>query len=293
MKRNEILREITPLTNENCFIIMNRVKKEFNYPSHIHPEFEINFIENGAGAQRVVGDSIEEIEHYDLCLIANPNLEHTWLTHNCTSQNIKEITIQFHPELFDNSLLSRTQFKPIKKMFDEAKKGLSFSKSTIEMIKPKLEDLSQKKGFYSVVELLTILYEMALSTNIKVLSSNVFACNEENSDSRRINKVTDYINKNYDQDIKLSDAASLINMSEVAFCRFFKKRTSKSFIEYLNNVRTSVATKLLADTAKPISEICYQCGFNNISNFNRCFKKKKGCTPTEFRDYFIKTRQII
>ena len=192
---------------------------------------------------------------YDLCLIANPNLEHTWLTHNCTSQNIKEITIQFHPELFDNSLLSRTQFKPIKKMFDEAKKGLSFSKSTIEMIKPKLEDLSQKKGFYSVVELLTILYEMALSTNIKVLSSNVFACNEENSDSRRINKVTDYINKNYDQDIKLSDAASLINMSEVAFCRFFKKRTSKSFIEYLNNVRTSVATKLLADTAKPISEI--------------------------------------
>ena len=272
---------------------MNREKKEFNYPAHIHPEFEINFIENAKGAQRVVGDSIEDIENYDLCFIANPSLEHTWLTHNCKSQNIKEITIQFHPDLFDKNLLSRTQFKPIKKMFDEAVKGLSFSQTTISLIKPKIESLCNKKGFYSVIELFTILYEMSLSTNIKVLSSNVFACNEESSESRRINKVAEFINNNYNREISLSEVASLVNMSDVAFCRFFRKRTSKSFVEYLNNVRTSVATKLLADTTKPISEICFECGFNNISNFNRCFKKKKGCTPTEFREYFIKTRQII
>ena len=178
-------------------------------------------------------------------------------------------------------------------MFDDAAKGLSFSRSTIEKVKPRLQDLCNKQGFYSVVELFTILHEMALSTNIKVLSSSVFACNEDNNDSRRINKVAEYINKNYDREIKLSEVSSLINMSEVAFCRFFRKRTSKSFVEYLNNVRTGVATKLLADTTKSISEICFECGFNNISNFNRCFKKKKGCTPTEFREYFIKTRQII
>ena len=178
-------------------------------------------------------------------------------------------------------------------MFEIAQKGLAFPRSTIEAVRPRLENLCNTKGFYSFLDFLEVLYMLSLSTNIKTLSSGAFVNKEDNNDSRRIKKVTEYLNRNYDKNIKLADIADLINMSEVAFCRFFRKRTSKSPIEYLNDIRIGMATRQLADTAKPISEICYQCGFNNLSNFNRCFQKKKGCTPSEFRKKFALTRQII
>jgi AraC-type DNA-binding domain-containing proteins len=259
----------------------------------VHPEYELNFVCGASGAQRVVGDSIEVIDDLDLVLIANKDLEHAWFNHKCQSKSIREITIQMHPELLDDNLLQRTQFHSIQRMLDSAKKGLAFSRETIEKVRPKLEALSDSSGFYSVLDLLAILHELSLATNVKILSSTTFSNTEDNNDSRRINKVTDYLHKNYDKEVKLSDVASLINMSEVAFCRFFRKRTSKSLIEYLNDVRIGMATKELADTAKPISEICYDCGFNNLSNFNRCFKKKKNCSPSEFRRYFSQTRQIV
>jgi AraC-like DNA-binding protein len=293
MKKNDVFREVTPLTSENCFIIMNRTKSEFHYPTHVHPEYELNFVQGAPGAQRVVGDSIEEIDDLDLVLITNKDLEHAWFNYKCESKCIREITIQFHSELLNENLLQRTQFHSIQRMFESARKGIAFSRQTIEKIRPKLENLYDTNGFYSVLDLFAILHELSVSTNIKILSSTAFSNTEDNNDSRRINKVTDYINKNYDKEIKLSEVASLINMSEVAFCRFFRKRTGKSLIEYLNDVRIGMATKQLADTVKPISEICYQCGFNNLSNFNRCFKKKKNCSPSEFRKYFSLTRQII
>lgn len=293
MRTTEVLCEVTPLTAENCFILIDRKKSNFNYPTHIHPEFELNFISGASGAHRVVGDSIEEIDDMDLTLIANPHLEHAWIDHHCTATEIHEITIQFHPTLLGDSLLQRTQFKSISVMLEAAQKGISFSRSTITAIRPKLESLASQEGFYAVLNLFSILYELSQATNIKILSSHIFAGKEDSNDSRRIHKVTDFLNKNYDKEIKLADVASLVNMSEVAFCRFFRKRTSKSLIEYLNDIRTGMATKLLADTVKPVSEICFECGFNNLSNFNRCFKKKKGCTPSEFREYFARTRQII
>ena len=96
---SNVFREVTPLSAEDCFIIINRTKSEFNYPVHIHPEYELNFIENGKGAQRIVGDSIEEIQDLELCLIGNENLEHAWVNHHCESNSIHEITIQFHKNL--------------------------------------------------------------------------------------------------------------------------------------------------------------------------------------------------
>ncbi len=293
MKPTEIFREITPLTPENCFILMDRTKGEFNYPLHVHHVYELNYVQGASGAQRIVGDSIEEIEDFDLVLVTNPDLEHAWFNHRCESNCIREITIQFHPELLDANLLNRTQFKPIQKMFEAAEKGLAFPRQTIETVRPRLENLCNTRGFYSVLEFLEVLYALSLSTSVRTLASAAFVSREDNNDSRRINKVTDYMNKNYDKNIRLAEVAALINMSEVAFCRFFRKRTSKSPIEYLNDIRIGMATRQLADTAKPISEICFLCGFNNLSNFNRCFYKKKGCTPSEFRRRFLLTRQII
>jgi AraC-like DNA-binding protein len=151
----------------------------------------------------------------------------------------------------------------------------------------------EKNGFYSFLKLMHIMYELSLELNVRILSSSSFSSTDEACDSRRVKKVLTYLQENYKKPIKLADVADLVNMSEVAFSRFIKKRTAKTFVEYLNGVRLGIATRMLIDTTQSIGEICYECGFNNLSNFNRIFKKKKGCTPKEFRENYSKKKILV
>ncbi|MDR2563338.1 MAG: AraC family transcriptional regulator [Prevotellaceae bacterium] len=293
MANATVLREVTPLSSEDCFIYISRTKSEFTYPIHFHPDYELNFIENAKGVKRIVGDSIEEIEDFELVLITGANLEHAWINGNCKSTCIKEITIQFHEDLFMN-VLRRNQFRTIREMFEKAKHGLVFPTDTAEKIKPLLLDLGEEQnGFRSFTKLMQLMYELSLETQARILSSSAFSHIDEEIDSRRVKKVLAYLQANYQQDISLADVAELVGMSRGAFCRFIKKRTAKTFVEYLNGVRLGMATRMLIDTTSTVSEICYECGFNNLSHFNRLFKKKKGCTPKEFRDNYSKTRILI
>lgn len=294
MQVSNVFREVTPLSEEDCFIIIKRIKTEFTYPVHIHPECELNFIENAKGAQRVVGDSIEEIGDLELCLIANENLEHAWMNYKCQSKEIREITIQFRKELFLQSLLSKKQFHSINIMLENAKKGVVFSSQAIEKVRLSLNSLTATQdGFYSVIDLLTILHELSMDENFRILSSSMFVNKDDSSESRRVQKMINYMHDNYQKDIHLLDVADYVNMSEVSFSRFMKKRTGKNYIEYLNDLRLGIASRHLVDTNKTISEICFECGFNNLSNFNRIFKKRKGCTPKEFRENYSKMRILI
>jgi AraC-like DNA-binding protein len=280
---NQLLREITPLTQGDCFTLFSRVKKDFDFPLHYHEEFELNFIQNGKGAKRVIGDHIEEIDDLELVLVG-PNLQHGWFTHKLRGQQLHEITIQFHRDLFDDKFLHRNQMSFIRKMFEKSLKGILFSRETMEAITPRLITLTEKHSFDSVLELLSILHDLSTSRNIRTLSNTTFNNTETISyNSRRINSVMEYLNKNFHKDVSLSEVSKLIAMSEVAFSRFFKLRTGKTFVDTLNEVRLGHASRMLIDTTQSINEIAYRCGFNNMSNFNRIFKKKKNCTPKEFR----------
>ena len=104
--------------------------------------------------------------------------------------------------------------------------------------------------------------------------------------SRRIEKIMEYINHNFGKNISLSEAARIASMTDISFSRFFKLRTGRTFIDTVNDIRLGQASRMLIDTTHSITEVCYKCGFNNISNFNRIFKKKKGCTPKEFREAY-------
>ena len=149
------MREITPLTSSDCFTIFTRIKSEFDFPLHSHEELELNFIMNAKGAKRVVGDHISEIDDLELVLIGS-NLPHVWQTHKCKSKEIKEITIQFHKDLFDEKFLRRNQLSFIRNMLEKSAKGILFSRQITEQITPRLTILSQKQGFDSVLELLSI-----------------------------------------------------------------------------------------------------------------------------------------
>lgn len=281
----DILREITPLTSSDCFTIFTRFKSEFDFPLHCHEELELNFIMNAKGAKRVVGDHIGEIDDLELVLVGS-NLPHVWQTHKCKSKDIREITIQFHKDLFDEKFLRRNQLSFIRNMLEKSAKGIQFSTQTIQQVAPRLTILSQKQGFDSVLELLSILHDLSISRNMHTLSDATFSNAELSYNSRRIERAIEYMNQSFQKSITLTEVSKLANMTDVSFSRFFKARTGITFMDSLLEMRLGHASRLLIDTTQSVAEVAYNCGFNNISNFNRLFKKKKGCTPKEFRESY-------
>jgi AraC-like DNA-binding protein len=290
--KNELLREITPLTKHDCFTIFSRIKSGFNFPLHYHEEFELNFIEHAQGAKRVVGDHMEEISDLELVLVG-PNLQHGWFDHHIKNMEITEITIQFHKDLFDEKFLRRNQLSYIRNMFDISLKGILFSRETVEQLMPRIKSLQQKHGFDSVLELLSILHYLSTSRNIRTLSDTTFNNDTYTYNSRRIEATFEYMSHKFDKQIKLAEVARLANMSEASFSRFFKQRTGMNFIDSLNEIRLGHASRMLIDTTQSIAEVAYNCGFNNISNFNRIFKKKKNMTPKEFREEYTSSSRIF
>jgi len=282
---SNVMREITPLTPSDCFTIFSRVKQKFDFPLHYHDEYEINLILNAKGVKRVIGGHIEVIDDVELVMIG-PNLYHAWLTHNRQSDEMIEVTIQFHKDLFDERFLKRNQLSFLKNMLDRSQRGILFSAETALSLKDRLLSLDKKTGFDSVLELLSVLHDLSVSRNMRTLSEASFSNEKFYYNSRRIEKVFEYMNNNYNKTVSLAEVSRIANMPEASFSRFIKKRTGKTFIDSLNEIRLGHASRMLIDTTNTIAEIAYKCGFNNISNFNRIFKRKKFCIPREFRETY-------
>ena len=290
----EGIHEITPLSERDCFYVVDRHKKEFTYPMHCHAEYELNFIEHGKGVRRTIGDSVETIDDYDMVLITGHELEHVWEQGDCTSEDIHEITIQFSSDLFNETLLNKNQFRTIQTMLENAKCGMKFSMSTIMKVYTRLTEFAHTEpSFRSFISLLEILYELSLANDSVVLSSTSFAKIETQSESRRVQKVQNYVRDHYNEEIRLNDLAKMVGMAPVAFSRFFRQRTGRTLSDYIIEQRLGHASRLLVDSTQTIAEICFDCGFNTLSNFNRLFKRSKGCTPKDFRDYYQKRKIII
>lgn len=291
-----IYREITPLTQHDCFTFFSRRKIEFDFPLHIHDEFELNLIIGGKGVKRIVGDHTEVIDDYELVFIGS-NLPHGWFTHEYkfTEQKgeILEITIQFHKDLFDEKFLRRNQLYSIRTLLEKSAKGILFSRETTEQISTKIIELTKKQGFDSVLELISILHDLAISRNMRGLSNSSFMDEKISLNSRRLEKAFEYMHNNFDKEISLSEIAKLVGMAEVSFSRFIKKRTGKTFVDSLNEIRLGQTSRLLIDSTQSIAEIAYKCGFNNLSYFNRLFRHKNGCTPKEFRENYTGKRTFI
>ena len=289
----KIITEIPPLSQKDCFYLVDRYKESFTYPLHKHDVYELNFVDNCRGMRRVVGDSIELLGDYDLALIG-PGLEHMWDQYECENHKFREITIQFSSDLFGDTFLGKNQLSQIKKILENSKLGVTFSMSAIMSIYAKLNDLIRlESGFYKVLKFMEILHDLSMATDSRLLSSLSFARSVESSDSRRVSKVEEYIDKNFATDIRLQELANIVGMTPTAFSRFFRQRTGKTVSEYIIDIRLGHASRRLVDSTMSVLEICYECGFNNVSNFNRLFKKKKGCTPKIFRENYKKYKVAI
>ena len=263
------------------FIMLDHAHAVLGYPIHCHPEYEINLVINTKGT-RVVGDSEEEFSGLDF-VMTGPYIPHVWKSDLETNH---VVTIQFSDDLINFQILNKRLFMPIKQLLLDSSQGLNFYGEEAERIKDEIVELTKLQGFQTATKFLSILNAMAHAPRRKLVS-NIYDSEKliHHSKSRRIKKVCKFIEENISQKITLSDAASLVNMSDSAFSHFFKRQTNISFITYVNNLRVAKACDLLANTALSASEICYEYGFNNKSNFIRIFTKRKNMTPIEYRNH--------
>ena len=277
----EIQQEICPITTDDLFIILDHPNAKFEYPIHCHPEYEINVVMNIDG-KRVVGDSEETFSKLDFVMVG-PFIPHVWKS---DEEENRVVTIQFSSELLNFPIMNKRLFTPIKKLLIDSRQGLQFYGPDAERIKDEILELTRIQGFQTATMFLNILNSLAQAPRRKLVSNMYESENLiHESKSRRISKVCRHIEENISHKITLSDAAKMVNMSDSAFSHFFKKQTGISFITYINNLRVAKACDLLANTNLSASEVCYDCGFNNKSNFIRLFSKRKNMTPIEYRNH--------
>ena len=280
--------EIPPIGERDCYYIQERYKPCFNYPLHKHNVYEFNFVEHCKGARRIVGDSVEVLGEYDLAFMGC-NLEHVWEQYECKPGIIHEITIMIPADFFEAKFMEKNCMKPVKDMFENAQVGVAFGMRAIMTVYDRINQIvSSEPSFGTVQTLLSIIYDLAASGDYHTLASSHYSHAEVPVTSRRIKKLKDYIDAHFNEEIRIEVLADMVGMTPNALSRFFKQRTNRSISNYINEVRLGHATNMLADSTMSIAEISYRCGFNTISNFNRIFKNVKEITPKEFRESYKK-----
>lgn len=269
----------------------------FIVPWHYHPAIEIMYITRGIGT-RFVGDCIEQYEEGDVCMIG-PNLPHEW--RNDDAYFDKEsglratcICLFFKREIFDPNFIRLPEMNNIRDLIERSRRGLKFTgKSKLEItrfIRSSVNDVGVRK----VTNLLTLLELMATSTEYGLLASVGFTNSVNSEDFERFNKVYKFLVKNFATSIRLEEVSTLVGLTPTAFCRYFKERTKKTFVEYLNEMRIGYSKKLLLENKMKISTISGEVGFPNLSNFISQFKKVTGMSPSQFQKQFgVKAKQAI
>lgn len=246
---------------------------------HHHPEYELTFKINVSG-KRIVGDSYEEFEPGDLVLIG-PDLPHTWVSDKkVKDKSCDFVVIQFSGSLF-NSFTGLTEFENIKRLLQSCRHGLHFKNS--KPFKELILSLPGKTGVEKITGLIDLLNQLSQQKGRKLASAEYDISQAKNSEPR-INKVCTYVEQNFAKPITINDAASIINISPSAFCKFFKRATGKTFSDYVNDLRVGYACYQLIETDKQISTIARSAGFESLTYFNRVFARKKHSTPREFRN---------
>jgi AraC-like DNA-binding protein len=263
-----------------------------DYPWHYHPDYELTLIEKSEGT-RFVGNHIERFKDGDLILLG-PNLPHIWkndeayyeknslLRAHCT-------VIHFKDNSFGETFFQLPEMENVRRLLQKANRGIKVTGKTRDALSAEMIRLFNEKGIYRILELLSILEKIAVSKDITQLSSPGF-CNAHNeTDSERMSCIYNYILQNYNKEISLDEIAEKVNMNTTSFCRYFKSRTKKTFTNLVNEIRIGQSCKILIEKDMSISQISFECGYNNLSYFNRQFKKYTGMNAKQYIEHYKMT----
>ncbi|ULQ54739.1 AraC family transcriptional regulator [Flavihumibacter fluvii] len=273
------LEQLSHRGTSRSFICYEVIVPSFEFLWHYHPEYELTYILKGKG-KRLVGDGYEDFGPGDLVLLP-PMLPHTWISDKSNSEKCRAIVIQFSHE-FVERLLQFSEMKNIEKLFVKSSRGLQFIMGKKSGLLSLLQRMHQCSELMSFTLLLQVLHELSIVKSLPIASVH-FRPMKGNENQQRINKVFLYVQKEFRESISLKKAASIIHLSESAFCKYFKKASGKTFSDYTNDIRVAHACQLLIETDKPIGEIAFESGFESITYFNRIFLRKKKIRPGQYR----------
>ena len=283
LQKPHLLKIIPPLQKS---IVVKGDDIALNNPWHYHPEIELLFCIKGRGTN-FIGNYIRNIEEGEILLFGR-NLPHTRQRdrdyyNQKPDENPESIVVQFREDFLGEHFFNVLEFQHIQNLFDHALRGIKFTGRLRDEMAERLPRLQAMDATASIVELLSILDQLAKSQDFIYLNPINYASNAHEKSSQKINKVYQYTVAHFREPISLGDVASLTNHSAAAFCRYFKTRTRKSYFQYLTETRVAYACELLMEGNLDVSQVCFTSGFNNLSHFHKQFKKVVKLTPSEYR----------
>jgi AraC-like DNA-binding protein/mannose-6-phosphate isomerase-like protein (cupin superfamily) len=268
----------------NSFLIREFKPRVFESPFHFHPEFELALVISGNGS-RLVGNHIEDFTAGDLVLVGC-NVPHCWKTDTSSKVLIEchSIVVHFTEDCFGEDFFKKAELQHIAKLLRKSYAGIQFSSKMHTSVIEKIKTLvSLTDSFKKMMLLLEILDSLTKSRNFRILNESINLISYSPGDMDRLNKVYDYLAANFKKKIKLDDVTSLVHMTPNAFCKYFKKVSRRTLIETVQKYRVNYAVSLLVNTNLPITDICYESGFGNLSHFNKSFKDEMKLSPLQYR----------
>ena len=280
--------EHLPVQPEESFVVRKFDYAYYPTPWHFHPEYELVLVTESRG-KRFIGDNICDFEAGDLAFIG-PNLPHLYRNdpsyyEKDSRLRAKSVIVHFLEDSFGENFLFLPEAKPLKSLFAKSARGLKVNGETKTVLSEMMFELCKLNGLNRWIRLLELLKVLADSDELTFISNQHIQGKNE-TESERMNKVFEFVMRNFEREITVSEMANHVNLAENSFSRYFSTRTRKTFIAFVNEVRLNHACKLLSENQSNIAEICFQCGFNNLSNFNRQFKNVYHLSPLAYRQQY-------
>ena len=287
----KIMHEYVDFPGRSAIKVKWREMPHFTYPWHFHSEYELLYILEGFGTS-FVADNIEKFEAGDLVLMGS-NLPHFWRSDESffntkEKLKVKYVVIQFPNNFFKDQIQNYPEFHLIGELLERSSRGIRFSDAITKKVSKKICKVNNTKGLKRILLLLEILQILAQTDEYKLLAGELYQDKNHNFTSDRLTKVMHYLNTNYQHKIELEKVAEIASLHPSAFCRYFKEKSGKSLSEFVNDMRISYACRLIIEGKLSVSQICFESGFNNLSNFNRTFKKHTNFTPSNYFKEFHK-----
>lgn len=274
------------ISEQNSLLVRRFQMPHFDVPWHYHPEYELTYIVRGDG-RRFVGDHVEPFQAGDLVLIG-PDMPHFWRSdedYYCSESTLQAewVVVQFPIAFSQHVLANLPEAIAVTDLLNRARYGMRFSQAASTRIAPELQRLTTQTGLTQVLSVLHILDQLATDRDAHLLASDGCQLAPGTAETERMKRVFEFILNHFREEIRVEQIASVAGLAPAAFCRYFKKRTRKSFIEYLNELRIGHARKLLSNVDLSVGQIGLECGFNNVSHFHRQFKLHTGMTPLRYQ----------
>jgi AraC-like DNA-binding protein len=282
----KLLFQDLPFENDRHFNVYKEDLPYFVVPWHYHPSIEIMYVESGTGT-RLVGDHMEGYNEGDVCMIG-PSLPHEWRSNRCDGERSTCYCLFFRKELFEGDFIRLPEMSSIRELLEKSVRGLKFFGSARDKMKELIPRIYSEEGVQRILLLFQLLAIMSQTSDVEMLSGQDFTDEVDSDDFDRFNKVYRYIHDNFHKSLRLDDVAAIASMSSGAFCRYFKSRTKKTFLQYLNDLRIAHAKKLIVENTECMSAIGTMVGFDSQSAFFSKFKQITGLTPLKYRKMYIR-----